>query len=35
MIVGHSIKPQLDRGLDSGPWTLDSKLKLKKNLKKN
>ena len=23
---GHSIKPGLDPGLDSGPWTLDSGL---------
>ena len=29
-----SIKSGLDPGLDSGPWNLDSKLKLKKKLGK-
>ena len=29
-LFGHSIKPGLDPGLDSGLWTLDSQLKFKK-----
>ena len=32
--IRHSIKPRLDPGLDSGPWTLDSGLPIKIKKKK-